>query len=318
MSTKHPFRFGCINEMMLSAKQWRDHVRKIESLGYDILLMRDHFLPDVFGDTFSPIAALMSAADATSQLRVGSMVICNDFRHPAVLVKEVATIDHLSGGRFELGLGAGWMRAEYDQMGLEFDQPGLRIERLEESVRVIRGLLADNPFTHAGGYYQIKEINGFPKPTQTRVPIMIGGGNKRILNLAGRVVDIVGILVTNVASGVVVNDPHGRSAESVLQRIAWVKEGAGERFEDIELNSAMDVVITDDRRSATERFIEQHRWQGISVEQVWDMPNVFIGTIDRVVDELYTRRERFGFSYYWVADAKMETFAPIVARLSGK
>jgi probable F420-dependent oxidoreductase len=318
MSTKHLFRFGCINEMMLPARQWRDHVRKMEALGYDILLMRDHFLPDVFGDTFGPIAALMSAADATSQLRVGSMVICNDFRHPAVLAKEAATIDYLSDGRFELGLGAGWMRAEYDQMGIEFDLPGLRIERLEESVQVIRGLLADSPFTHTGGHYQIKEINGFPKPFQKSVPIMIGGGNKRILALAGHVADIVGILVTNVASGVVVNDPRGRLAESVLQRIAWVKEGAGERFEDIELNSAMDVVVTDNRRFATERFIEQHGWQGISVEQVWDMPSVFIGTVDHIVDELVARRERFGFSYYWVADANMENFAPIVAQLRGK
>src|SRR5258706_1757140 len=318
MSTKHPFRFGCMNEMMLPANQWRDHVRKMESLGYDIMLMRDHFLPDVFGDTFGPIAALMSAADATSTLRVGSMVISNDFRHPTVLAKEIATIDFLSDGRFELGLGAGWMRAEYDQMGIEFDQPGLRIERLEESVQVIRGLLADNPFTYASKHYQIKEINGFPKPTQTRVPIMIGGGNKRILNLAGRVADIVGILVTNVASGVAVNDPRGRLSESVLQRIEWVKEGAGDRFEDIELNSAVDVVITNDRRSATEIFIEQHGWQGISVEQVWDMPSMFIGTIDHIVDEMCVRRERFCFSYYWVADANMGIFAPVVGRLCGK
>jgi probable F420-dependent oxidoreductase len=257
-------------------------------------------------------------ADATSTLRVGSMVICNDFRHPAVLAKEAATIDYLSGGRFELGLGAGWMRAEYDQMGIEFDPPGLRIERLEESVQVIRGLLGDDSFTHVGKHYQIKDINGFPKPTQTRIPLMIGGGNKRILNLAGRVADIVGILVTNVASGVVVNDPRGRLAESVLQRIECVKEGAGECFEDIELNSAADVVVTDDRRSATEIFIEQHGWQGISVEQVWDMPSVFIGTVDQIVDEMYARRERFGFSYYWVADVNMEMFASVVAKLSGK
>jgi probable F420-dependent oxidoreductase len=318
MSTQHPFRFGCINEMMLPASQWRDLVRKMESLGYDIMLMRDHFLPDVFGDTFGPIAALMSAADATSQLRVGSMVICNDFRHPAVLAKEAATIDYLSGGRFELGLGAGWMRAEYDQMGIEFDAPGLRIERLEESVQVIRGLLADSSFTYAGKQYQIKEINGFPKPLQAQVPIMIGGGNKRILNLAGRVADIVGILVTNVASGVAANDPRGRSSEAVMQRIEWVKDGAGERFEDIEFNSAVDVVITDDRCVATESFIEQRHWQGISVEQVWDMPNVFVGTVDQIVDEMYARRETFGFSYYWISDAVMDVFAPVVSHITGK
>jgi len=318
MSKRHSFRFGCMNEQMLPADQWRDHVRKMEALGYDIMLLRDHFLPDVFGDTFGPIAALMAAADATNTLRVGSMVMGNDFRHPAVLAKEVATIDYLSNGRFELGLGAGWMHAEYDQTGFKLDQPRVRIERLEESVQIIRGLLALNPFTYQGSHYQIRELDGFPKPLQTRVPIMIGGGNQRILNLAGRVADIVGILVTNVASGVVINDPRGRSAEAVRQRIEWVKEGAGDRFDDIELNSAIDFIITDDRRAATETFIQQRHWEEISVEQVWEMPNVFIGTLDQIVDEMYARREAFGFSYFWVADACMDDFAPIVARLHGK
>jgi len=318
MSKKHPFRFGCMNEQMKPANEWRGHVRKMEVLGYDIMLMRDHFLPDVFGDTFGPIAALMSAADAAHKMRVGSMVMCNDFRHPAVLAKEIATIDYLSGGRFELGLGAGWMRAEYEQMGLALDKPGKRIERLEESVHVIRGLLAENSFTRSGDHYQIREIDGFPKPLQTRIPILIGGGNERILKLAGRLADIVGILVTNVASGIVVNDPSGRSSAAVLQRIQWVKEGAGDRFDEIELNSAIDVVITDDRQTATESFIEQHHWDGISVEQVWDMPNVFIGTVDQIVEEMYARREIFGFSYYWVADVLMDDFAPIVLQLNGK
>jgi len=318
MSKKHPFRFGCMNEQMKPANEWREHVRKMETLGYDIMLLRDHFLPDVFGDTFGPIAALMSAADATHKLRVGSMVMCNDFRHPAVLAKEIATIDYLSGGRFELGLGAGWMRAEYEQMGLTLDNPGIRIERLAEAVQVLRGLLAEGPFTHSGDHYQIRELDGFPKPLQMRTPILIGGGNERILKLAGRLADIVGILVTNVASGVVVNDPSGRSSAAVLQRIQWVKEGAGDRFEDIELNTAIDVVITDDRQSATESFIEQRNWQGISAEQVWDMPNVFIGTLDHIMTEMYARREIFGFSYYWVSDALMDSFAPLVLKLSGR
>jgi len=318
MGKKHPFRFGCMNEQMKPANEWREHVRKIESLGYDILLMRDHFLPDVFGDTLGPIAALMSAADATHKMRVGSMVMCNDFRHPAVLAKEIATIDYLSGGRFELGLGAGWMRAEYEQMGLALDKPGTRISRLEEAVHVIRGLLAANSFTHSGDHYQIREIDGFPKPLQTRMPVLIGGGNERILKLAGRLADIVGILVTNVASGVVVNDPLGRSSATVMQRIQWVKAGAGDRFDEIELNSAIDVIITDDRRTATESFIEQHHWDGISAEQVWDMPNVFIGTLDQIMNEMYARREIFGFSYYWVSDALMENFTPLVLQLSGK
>ena len=318
MKKPHPFRFGCINEQMKPAKAWREHVRRIEALGYDILLMRDHFVPDVFGDTFGPIAALMSAADATSTLRVGSMVICNDFRHPTVLAKEAATIDFLSEGRFELGLGAGWMRDEYERMGLELDQPSLRIKRLEESVQVIRGLTAAGPFSHQGEYYSIRELDGFPKPVQRYIPIMVGGGNRKILNLAGREADIVGILLTNVASGVIINDPLGRSSESVLQKLEWVREGAGERFDEIELNSAIDVVVTDNRLSATEEFIAQRGWKGVTVEQVWDMPSVFIGPREFIMEEMYVRREKFGFSYYWVADKQMEEFAPLVQELSGK
>lgn len=318
MKKHHPFRFGCINEQMKPAKEWREHVRKIESLGYDILLMRDHFVPDVFGDTFGPIAALMSAADVTSTLRVGSMVICNDFRHPAVLAKEVATIDLLSEGRFELGLGAGWMRDEYERMGLEFDPPSLRIKRLEESLFALRGLTAADTFSHQGQNYSIRELDGFPKPVQKRIPVMIGGGNRKILNLAGREADIVGILLTNVSSGVAVNDPLGRSSEAVMQRLQWVKEGAGERFDELELNSAVEVVVTDDRLFATEEFIAQRGWREVTVEQVWDMPSVFIGSREYIADEMFARRERFGFSYYWVADNKMEEFAPLVRALSGK
>lgn len=318
MKKTHPFRFGCINEQMKPAKAWHDHVRRIEALGYDILLVRDHFLPDVFGDTFGPIAALMSAADATSRLRVGSMVICNDFRHPAILAKEVATIDFLSEGRFELGLGAGWMNAEYEQMGIELSSPSVRIKRLEESIQVIRELFGNSSFSQQGDHYTIRDLDGFPKPVQPGIPIMVGGGNGKILNLAGRVADIVGILLTNVASGVVINDPLGRSSESVNQKIQWVKEGAGDRFDEIELNSAVDIIVTDHRRSATEDFIFQRGWQGISVEQVWDMPSVFIGNHELIAEEMHARRDMFGFSYYWVSDKKMDEFAPLVQELSGK
>jgi probable F420-dependent oxidoreductase len=260
----------------------------------------------------------MAAADATSELHVGSMVICNDFRHPAILAKEAATIDLLSEGRFELGIGAGWMRAEYEQLSIPYDTPGTRIRRLEESVQVLRGLFDRGPSRHAGEFYKIQEIDGFPKPFRPRVPIMIGGGNKRILNMAGREADIVGLLITNVASGTVMNDPSGRLTEAVLQRVNWVKEGAGDRFAEIELNSAIDVVITDQRCAATEQFIQERNWQDISVDQVWDMPNVFIGTMDYIVDEMYARREKFGFSYYWVPDKQMVDFAPIVRRMTGK
>jgi probable F420-dependent oxidoreductase len=318
MSQIHPFRFGCINEQMKPAKAWRKHVRKIEVLGYNLMLMRDHFVPDVFGDTFGPIAALMAAADATSELRLGTMVICNDFRHPAILAKEVATLDQLSGGRFELGIGAGWMRAEYERMNIPYDTPGTRIRRLEESIHVLRGLFDEGPSCHTGEFYKITDIDGFPKPFQARLPIMIGGGNKRILNMAGREADIVGLLITNLANGVAKDDTTGRLPCAVMERVEWVREGAGERFGEIELNSAIDVVITDDRPAGTEQFIRERSWGEIPVEKVWEMPNVFIGSTEYIVDEMFARREKYGFSYYWIPDKLMEEFAPIVRRIRGK
>jgi probable F420-dependent oxidoreductase len=317
MSKRHPFRFGVINEQMKAPSAWFDHVRRVEALGYTTLLLRDHFVPDFFGDQYAPLVALMAAASVTTTLRLGTMVIDNDYRHPVMLAKEAATLDCLSGGRFELGIGAGWLRTEYEQAGLPFDRAGVRIDRLEESIRVMKGIWAEAPTTFAGQHYQVTGMNGVPKPLQRpHPPLLIGGGKERMLKLAGREADIVGILTSDVSSGTLISDIRERMAAAVHQKIDWIRQGAGHRFDQIELSLIPTIIFTDDRRSHIESLIRQQGWD-ITVEAVLQMPSMLIGSIEEIAQDLQARRESYGFSYYVVADDQMEAFAPVVAQLGG-
>jgi probable F420-dependent oxidoreductase len=315
----HPFRFGVINEQVFPREAWIAHVRRIEREGYATFLIRDHFVPDYFGDQLGPVAALMAAASVTETLRVGSLVLDNDYRHPVVLAKEAATIDLLSGGRLELGLGAGWLETEYRQAGLPFDPARVRIDRLEESIRVLKGLFGAEPLFFSGEHYTINGLNSFPKPTQRpHPPLLIGAGQKRMLRLAGREANIVGILTTSVATGALADSPDERLPEAVAQKLAWVREGAGDRFAELELSLVPTVVITGRRRQATEQLIQSRGWAGVTVEQVWEMPSVFIGSIEQVGEDMLARREQYGFSYYVISDTVLDHVAPVVARLAGR
>lgn len=319
MPTRRPFRFGIINEQMGDAASWVARARHAEALGYATFLLRDHFVTEPFGDQFAPFVALTAAACATTRLRVGTLVFDNDYRHPVILAKEAATLDLLSGGRLELGIGAGWLRAEYDAAGMVYDPNGVRVGRLAEALTVIKGLFGDGPLTFAGEHYRVTNLDSFPKPTQRPgPPILIGAGKRRMLQLAGQHADIVGFLTTSVASGAVHDDPTERLAASVEQKIAWVREGAGSRFEAIELSLIPSIIITDDRQGATAQLIREHGWAGISAEQVWTMPAVLIGTIPEIIEALQARRERYGFSYYVIADAQLDACAPLVSALAGR
>lgn len=318
MAVQRPFRFGVIAERMpASAREWRALARRIESLGYATLLLRDHFVAEPFGDQFAPIAALTAAACATTTLRIGTLVIDNDYRHPVVLAKEAATLDLLSDGRFELGLGAGWMRDEYERAGMSFDPPGVRISRLEEALYIVKGLFSGEPLTYSGAHYAISNLSSFPRPIQRpHPPILVGGGGKRLLSIAGREADIIGILNSSVASGSLSNSPSDLAPESVAQKIDWVRQAAGERFRQIELSQVISVVLTENQYHAAETFASARGWGGISAEQVLAMPSVYIGTPGQVAAQMHRRRERYGFSYFVVADEDVEAFAPVVALLA--
>jgi probable F420-dependent oxidoreductase len=236
-----------------------------------------------------------------------------------MLAKEAATLDLLSGGRLELGIGAGWLRAEYDAAGMTYEANGVRVNRLAEALTIIKGLFVDGPFTFMGEHYRVTNLENFPKPAQRPgPPILIGAGKRRMLQLAGHHADIVGFLTTSVASGALDDDPTERLAASVEQKIAWVREGAGPRFEEIELSLIPSIIITDNRQGATDRLIHERGWSGISPEQVWAMPAVLIGTIPEIVETLQTRRERYGFSYYVIADSQLDACAPLVSALAGR
>ena len=232
ITSGHPFRFGVLLTEASSRREWVAKVRKAEDLGYSSI-----FIPDHFSDQFAPIPALMLAAEA-SGLRLVTGVLANDFRHPVVLAKEAATLDLLSDGRLELGIGAGWSRTEYQQAGMRFDRPNLRIERLAESIAIIRGLFGDGPVSFHGKHYQVDDLEGYPKPAQTpHPPILIGGGARRILGLAGREADIVGINVSLESGGVDYKQlGPNRTAAATDEKLSWVRAAAGNRFRDLELN----------------------------------------------------------------------------------
>jgi probable F420-dependent oxidoreductase len=318
MASQRPFRFGVINEQLLPPAAWLAHVRRVEALGYSTFLLRDHMVPDYFGAQYAPLVALAAAAGATSRLRLGTMVIDNDFRHPAMLAKETATLDALSGGRMELGIGAGWLRNEYERAGIAYDSAGTRIERLEEALRVIDGLWAGGPLAFAGRHYQIDGLELAPLPVQRpRPPIFLGGGHRRMLTLAGRAADIVGLLTTSVASGELVEDIAGRLPAGIEQKLAWVRAGAGDRYSQIELSLIPTVILTDDRAAAVARLIAERAWPDIGPEHVLAMPSVLVGSVEQVAADMLARRERYGFSYYVFSDQQAEELAPLVMRLRG-
>jgi len=313
MATTRSFRFGLnsnFDNPATSREEWVNKARRAEELGYSTFSAPDHFPVPL-----SPLIALMAVADATQTLRIGTIVLDNDFRHPALLAKEAATLDLLSNGRFEMGIGAGWLRSEYEQVGIPFDAPGVRIRRLEEGVQVIKALWTEESVTFSGAHYTIANLQGTPRPLQRpHPPILIGGGGKRLLSLAGRVADIVGFIPRMGEAGPDITD----ATEAALQeKLAWVREAAGERFPQLELNLQIaGVAVTSDRISAAQAIAKA---QGIQVdpELFLSAPYVLIGTVEQIIERLYTLREHYGINYFVVPLTQMDELSPVVARLAG-
>jgi probable F420-dependent oxidoreductase len=275
-------------------------------------------VPEPFGDQLAPMVALTAAAGATRTLRVGTLVLDNDYRHPVLLAKEAATLDLLSGGRFELGIGAGWLREEYRRAGMPFDAPGVRVGRLEESLKVVKGLLAGGPLAFTGAHYSVSGLEGFPPPVQRpHPPILVGAGSRRMLGIAGREADIVGILPRALPDGTISEALSERSSAMVAEKVGWVREAAGDRFDRVELSMVATVRVAADPTAAAERLAAEEGWGG-AAERVLEMPSVFLGPVGRIVDQLQARRERYGFSYHVVPDGAMEAVAPVVERLAGR
>ena len=307
---RRPFRFAVFAYDATSRRDWEEKARRAEALGYALLVMPDHFL-----DPLTPVPALGVAAAVTTTLRIGAVVFANDYRHPALLAKEAATLDLLSEGRFEFGLGAGWFHKEYVQAGIPFDPPGRRIERMAEALQVIRGLWSEEPFELQGEHYVVAGLDGLPKPVQKpHPPIFIGGTGRRMLRLAGREADIVGFVPKTLPQGG--HDWLSSTPELLSEQLGWVREGAGERFARLELSMpAFRAIVAERPLDVAAELAGEY---GMTPEQLLASQDFLIGSVDEIVARLEERRERFGVSYLEVDERDAAGFAPVVARLAGR
>ncbi|MEO1064630.1 MAG: TIGR03621 family F420-dependent LLM class oxidoreductase [Actinomycetota bacterium] len=311
MSHPRTFRFNVLAQKARSATDWTETAKKAEDLGYSALLMPDHF-----GGQLAPISALTMAAAVTERLRVGALVFANDFRHPSVLAKETATMDLLTDGRVEVGLGAGWMTEDYSWTGIPHDRAGVRIDRMIEAVEVIRGLWGEGPVSFDGEHYTISEMDGMPKPVQDGgPPILIGGGGKRVLSTAARLADIVGVN-PNVGAGKIGPEAiASMSADATDEKLGWVRAAAGDRFDDLEISILKFVaLVTDDRDGTAEQVGGA---MGMDAATALASPHMLIGSAEEIGDVLHEQRERWGASHVTVQADALETFAPVVAALAG-
>jgi probable F420-dependent oxidoreductase len=309
MAIVRPLRFGAKATRATSAKEWADLARQAEDLGYASLQMDDHFDPQL-----APIPALAVAASVTSTIKLGTLVAGVDFRNPVVLAKEAATIDLLSGGRFMLGIGAGWNKVDYAIAGIVQDPAVIRIERLGEAITIMRGLWGSEPFGFEGTHYTIAEHDGLPKPV-SHIPVLVGGGGRQILGLAAREADIVGVNPMIVGASINPRSMATSAASVVDERIEWIREAAGSRFGEIELALQVFVAdVTDHPMAVAERMGTGF---GLTPEAFLQAPYFQVGTIEQIVENIQGIRERWGISYIAFPRTATEAMAPIVAKLSG-
>ncbi|MDQ3512273.1 MAG: TIGR03621 family F420-dependent LLM class oxidoreductase [Chloroflexota bacterium] len=308
-TTRRPFRFGIQVRASDSGPEWVEKARRAEVLGYDTLQLADHF-PSGYG-VFSALAV---AAAVTERLRVGTFVIDTDFRHPALLAKEAATLDLLSGGRFELGLGAGWMRSEYEQTGIPFDAAGVRISRLSETIDVIRRLWTESEVTHAGRFSTLSGLTLTPRPaTPDGPPILVGGGGPKVLATAARQADIVAFNPRATPDGS--QDRQDMTAAAADRKRDWIREAAGDRFEALELNIVVIRVIpTADRDREATRLGEEF---GLTTVETLESPHFLLGTAEEMAGTLRERRDRYGISYISVTEPALTNFGPVMSLLRG-
>jgi probable F420-dependent oxidoreductase len=303
-------RFGVVTSHAPDGNAWRDRARRAEALGYTSLLMPDHFQ-----DQWAPLVGLTIAVEATERLRVGTLVFDNDYRHPVVLAKEIATLDLATEGRVEFGLGAGWKQSDYDEAGMAYDAPGVRIARMAEGLEVMKHLWASpDPVQYTGEHYTVAGAVGTPRPHRTPHPLIcIGGGGQRMLSLAARTADIVAVnatMSTSLDAGVA----KTATPAAFDEKLSWVRAAAGNRIVDIELQCHVPIVmLTTDATSVVSGIANAF---GVPEAEALDIPLTLIGTIDEMCAAIERRHQRWGFTYWIVPDDAMELFAPVVERLS--
>jgi probable F420-dependent oxidoreductase len=294
-----PFCFGVTLGRAPSRAAWVAKARHVEALGYAMLTVPDHL-----ADFFAPLPALVSTAEATMHLRVGTNVLNNDFRHPVLVAREVATIDLLTEGRFQLGLGAGYMHSEYDEAGFRFEVGGRRVARLAEAVRIIKGLCSGAPVTFVGQHYHVMQHQLQPLPVQRpHPPLLIGGNGLRLLTLAAQEADVVGLTGITFRPGGMGPELSGWTVAGLEARLQHIRTAAGARSAHLELHALVQrVEVTEHRHIAAEELA--HRWPQLNPADILQSPYVLLGTVEQIVEDLQLRRERWGFSSYMCSGQK--------------
>lgn len=310
MAPARPFRFGISSVANTSATAWREIARRTEDLGYSTLLGADHF-----NDQMAPLPALAIAAEATTRLRVGTLVLANDFKHPVMLAKELATLDVMTDGRLEWGMGAGWLPSDYETSGLTMDPPGVRVSRFDEAITVMKRLFADGPTTFHGEHYRVTGLDGTPKPLQRpNPPLLIGGAGDRMLGIAARRAATVGI-APSILTAPIWGANRVLPAAAADRQLERIRAAAGDRFERLELSMMVTGLLVTDRRDDAVAKVAAHL--ELEPADVLESPYHLIGTVDQIVEGLVERRERWGVSYWTLPVANLDDAAPVVARLAG-
>ena len=308
--TTRPFRFGVSIWAASSRDEWRAKARRAEAAGFDVVLVADHLVDGMF----PPLTALVAAAEATERLRVGTLVVNNDFRHPVVLAREAATVDLLTDGRLELGIGAGHMKFEYDEAGLRYDPPAVRVARMAESAEILTRLFAGEEVHFAGEHYVVDGHRLFPTPMQQPVPLFIGGNGRRVLQTAARWAHIVGFTGFSQVEGERSVNPTHYTDAGLAEQVEWVRSAAGDRFADLELSVLVQgVTLTDDRANVAAEL--QPLLPTLSVDDVLSSPYGLIGTATQIAEQLRERRERLGISYITVFEKNLDAMAEVIATL---
>jgi probable F420-dependent oxidoreductase len=318
-----PFRFGCQAYQATSRQEWVDLARRVEAQGYSTLHVADHYIgpgPALAAtghrvQTLAAVPAMAVAAEVTSTLLIGSRLFCVGYHHPVVLAKEAATLDLLSDGRLELGLGAGWLDREYTAMGIPFPSAGERIALLRESIELIEQCFTGTPVEFSGEQLHASGFSGAPARSP-RPPLMIGGGGRKVLRLAGEKADIVSINFNNRAGAVGADSVSSSTAEQTAHKVAWVREGAGDRFDQLELEIGAYFVAVTGPGSSDGAAVAAR--VGLSPEELAAFPHALIGSVDEICETLERRREEYGLSYVTVGNSVADAFAPVVERLNGK
>ncbi len=302
----HPFRFALQTSVAPTMSAWRDRARMAEGLGYSSLYVTDHL-----DAQFGPLVAATVAAEATRTLHVGTLVLNNDLRNPVLLAKEIASLGLAAEGRIELGLGAGWLRNDYEESGIEYDNASQRVERLAESLTIMRQLWSEDEVTFEGNYYSVRGARCVPRPVSPP-RVIVGGGSKRVLTVAAEQADIVN---ASLPSGEKSGDAASKATVDHFDRcVNWVRAAAGDRFSSLELQIAVvAVMVVASRRAA----VRSATMLGFAGEEALDLPVLLIGSEDELCERLIERRERWGFSSVVIPGESMEVFTPIVSRLAG-